>query len=165
VHRSRRRPASQIRLWESSGRFWAETFYDFNVFREARRIEKRRYMHDNRVKRGLVDRPELRAWSSYRAHAFGEHGQVNRDWLCPPPRLTTKGRFRASQVRALACSRFGFTDSKLLRMRCFGWYRAGFGTIDHGGLGLDFTGTLTGLARPSVAVRAAPSAGRTHLLH
>jgi len=41
-------------------------------------------MHHNPVKRGLVERAELWAWSSYRVHAFGEHGRVKMDWLFPP---------------------------------------------------------------------------------
>ena len=41
-------------------------------------------MHHNPVKRGLVDRPELWAWSSYRVPAFGELGKVKMDWLPPP---------------------------------------------------------------------------------
>ena len=41
-------------------------------------------MHHNPVKRGLVTRPELWKWSSYRVYAFGEHGPVKMDWLFPP---------------------------------------------------------------------------------
>ena len=33
--------------------FWLERYYDFNVYSEAKRIEKLRYMHRNPVKRGL----------------------------------------------------------------------------------------------------------------
>ena len=47
-------------------RFWQPRFYDFNVWTAKKRIEKLRYMHRNPVKRGLVARPELWHWSSFR---------------------------------------------------------------------------------------------------
>jgi putative transposase len=56
--------------------FWQRRYYDFNVHNEAKRIEKLRYMHRNPVLRGLVDRPEDWAWSSFRHYAFGEVGRV-----------------------------------------------------------------------------------------
>jgi hypothetical protein len=38
-------------------------------------------MHRNPVKRGLVESPELWAWSSYREYAFGEAGKVKlNEW-------------------------------------------------------------------------------------
>ena len=85
LRRSRKRNVSQTELWKDRrGPFWQRRFYDFNVFSEAKRVEKLQYMHPNPVKRGLVDRAELWAWSSYRIHAFGEHGRVKMDWLFPP---------------------------------------------------------------------------------
>jgi putative transposase len=38
--------------------FWLARYYDFNVWSEARRIEKLRYIHRNPVRRGLVANPE-----------------------------------------------------------------------------------------------------------
>jgi len=61
---------------EKSGRVWEKRFYDFNVWTTRKRVEKLRYMHRNPVKRGLVDRPEQWAWSSFRAYLFGEPGPV-----------------------------------------------------------------------------------------
>src|SRR5205085_8030252 len=71
LRKARERHASQIALWEDRREpFWQRRFYDFNVFSERKRIEKLQYMHHNPVKRGLLDRPELWAWSSYRVHVF-----------------------------------------------------------------------------------------------
>jgi putative transposase len=55
---------------------WQKRFYDFNVFTARKRIEKLRYMHQNPVKRGLVQEPEQWLWSSYRSYALGETGAV-----------------------------------------------------------------------------------------
>jgi putative transposase len=44
--------------------FWYPRYYDFNVFTEAKRIEKLNYMHWNPVKRGLCTTPESWPWSS-----------------------------------------------------------------------------------------------------
>ena len=56
--------------------FWQARYYDFNVHNEEKRVEKLRYMHRNPVKRGLVERPEQWAWSSFRHYATGEVGGV-----------------------------------------------------------------------------------------
>ena len=59
--------------------FWQRRFYDFNVWTEAKRIEKLRYMHRNPVKRGLISEPEDWAWSSFRHYRLGEEGRVKVD--------------------------------------------------------------------------------------
>ena len=56
--------------------FWLPRYYDFNVWSEAKRVEKLRYMHRNPVKRGLVERPEDWLWSSFRHYASGVEGVV-----------------------------------------------------------------------------------------
>ena len=56
--------------------FWQARYYDFNVHNEEKRVEKLRYMHRNPVKRGLVEKPEEWAWSSFRHYATGEIGAV-----------------------------------------------------------------------------------------
>ena len=48
---------------------WEPRYHDFNVFTEAKRIEKLRYMHRNPVKAGLVERPEDWPWSSFNSYA------------------------------------------------------------------------------------------------
>jgi putative transposase len=56
--------------------FWLPRYYDFNVWSEEKRIEKLRYIHRNPVRRGLVERPEDWAWSSFCHYATGVEGAV-----------------------------------------------------------------------------------------
>jgi putative transposase len=56
--------------------FWQRRYYDFNVWSEEKRVEKLRYMHRNPVVRGLVEKPEEWAWSSFRHYATGVEGTV-----------------------------------------------------------------------------------------
>ncbi len=76
----KRRVKGQRTLWAEEERprrhFFQTRFYDFNVYTEKKRIEKLRYMHRNPVKRGLVSRPDLWKWSSFRYYAYGEEGEV-----------------------------------------------------------------------------------------
>jgi len=58
------------------GSFWLARYYDFNVWSEARRIEKLRFIHRNPVRRGLVSSPEEWAWSSFRHYVSGVEGVV-----------------------------------------------------------------------------------------
>jgi putative transposase len=59
-----------------TGPIWQKRFYDFNVCTLKKRIEKLRYMHRNPVKRGLAEKPEDWAWSSFRSYVFNEDGPV-----------------------------------------------------------------------------------------
>lgn len=65
--------------------FWLPRYYDFNVYTEAKRVEKLNYMHWNPMKRGLLDRPEDWRWSSYRYYQTGEQGRVTIEssWRVP----------------------------------------------------------------------------------
>ena len=56
--------------------FWQARYYDFNVHSEDKRVEKLRYIHRNPVKRGLVEKPEDWAWSSFRHYSTGAVGVV-----------------------------------------------------------------------------------------
>ena len=56
--------------------FWQARFHDFNVWTPKKHLEKLRYIHRNPVTRGLVSRPELWRWSSFRHYAYGEAGLV-----------------------------------------------------------------------------------------
>ncbi|MFZ0913189.1 MAG: transposase [Candidatus Korobacteraceae bacterium] len=56
--------------------FWQARYYDFNVWTAKKRIEKLRYIHRNPVKRGLVEKPEDWAWSSFRHYVTGVEGVV-----------------------------------------------------------------------------------------
>ncbi len=58
------------------GHFWQKRFYDFPVWSKEKRIEKLNYIHQNPVKRGLVQEPDQWKWSSYRYYAYGESGPV-----------------------------------------------------------------------------------------
>ena len=62
--------------------FWEARYYDFNVWSEAKRIEKLRYMHRNPVTRELVSRPEDWAWSSFLHYATGRDGivEIESEW-------------------------------------------------------------------------------------
>jgi putative transposase len=62
----------------TSGRslFWLERYYDFNVWSERKFTEKLKYIHRNPVHRGLAERPEDWAWSSFRHYATGIEGVV-----------------------------------------------------------------------------------------
>jgi putative transposase len=64
------------RLGSTDERFWQRRYYDFNVWTDAKRIEKLRYIHRNPVKRGLVQRPADWAWSSFKHWATGEQSVV-----------------------------------------------------------------------------------------
>ena len=64
------------RLVARDEHFWQMRYYDFNVWSEKKCIEKLRYIHRNPVARGLVQRPEDWAWSSFRHHVTGEPGVV-----------------------------------------------------------------------------------------
>jgi putative transposase len=57
-------------------KFWQDRYYDSNVHGEKARSEVIRYIHHNPVKRGLVERPEDWAWSSFRHYATGAKGTV-----------------------------------------------------------------------------------------
>ncbi len=62
--------------------FWYARYYDFNVFRADKRMEKLRYMHRNPVLRGLVEQPADWAWSSFHHYLTGEQRvvEVESDW-------------------------------------------------------------------------------------
>ncbi len=62
--------------------FWQRRFYDFNVFTDEKRLEKRRYIHRKPYTRGLVVHPRDWLGSSYRHWAQGDAGgvQVASTW-------------------------------------------------------------------------------------
>ena len=62
---------------------WQESFYDFNVYTEAKLHEKLNYMHNNSVAWGLVDDPADYPYSSYQ-NCFGtgeDDLPIEIDWL------------------------------------------------------------------------------------
>jgi putative transposase len=79
IPRTRQRRSRETGLFAGATKsvnVWQPRFYDFNVWTDHKRIEKLRYMHRNPVKRGLVDAPELWAWSSFRDYLDGQTGIV-----------------------------------------------------------------------------------------
>lgn len=56
--------------------FWQARYYDFNVMTDRKRIEKLCYIHRNPVRRGLVEKPEDWASSSFRYYQTRETGRV-----------------------------------------------------------------------------------------
>ncbi len=71
----------KLRLPEGSP-FWEPRYYDFNVWGEAKRVQKLRYIHQNPVRRGLVARPEDWKWSSFAHYATGVDGvvEIESEW-------------------------------------------------------------------------------------
>jgi len=61
---------------EGDVQFWLIRYYDFNVWSHEKTVEKLKYMHRNPVVRGLVEKPEGWAWSSFRHYSTGEVGIV-----------------------------------------------------------------------------------------
>ena len=57
-------------------KFRQDRYYDSNVLGEKGRSEVIRFIHRNPVARGLVAKPELWPWSSFRHYASGAKGRV-----------------------------------------------------------------------------------------
>ncbi len=70
------------KLRGSREKFWQERYYDSNIHGEKARSDVIRYIHRNPVKRGLVEKPEDWAWSSFRHYATGEMGvlEIESQW-------------------------------------------------------------------------------------
>jgi putative transposase len=62
--------------------FWQKRYYDHNIRDYESFIEKLRYIHCNPVTRGLVEKSEDWAWSSFRHYASGEAGivEIESEW-------------------------------------------------------------------------------------
>ncbi len=74
--------AQKLRSRAAGFPFWQTRYYDFNVWTAKKRIEKLRYMHRNPVKRGLVEKPEDWAWSSFIHYVTGAEGavEIESEW-------------------------------------------------------------------------------------
>ena len=91
-----RRLAKNARHGASVNHFWQRRFYDFNVWSQAKEVEKLKYMHRNPVVRGLVEKPDDWRWSSYRSYAYGEPGLVRiNDWRWWEEKIREKARHRS----------------------------------------------------------------------
>ena len=68
---------------ESHFRVWQRRFHPFDIFTEAKLREKLNYMHNNPVKRGLVNSPGDWPWSSWRFYYLQDTpvlGMDRWDW-------------------------------------------------------------------------------------
>ena len=64
------------RLIGNAEHFWQKRYYDHNVRSYEKFTEKLRYIHRNPVRRGLCERPEDWAWSSFCHYGTGCEGRV-----------------------------------------------------------------------------------------
>ena len=79
--------------------------YAINVWERAQAGGKAAVHPSEPVKRGLVESPELWAWSSFRAYAYGERGPVRvnyREWKST---TKTKKRETLGEASAGSCTR------------------------------------------------------------
>jgi putative transposase len=84
LRRKRRAPAGQLNLTFAIGddslpRFWRRRFYDFNVWRLKKRVEKLHYMHMNPLNRKLADHPKDWPWSSLCFYSNLKRGLIRVD--------------------------------------------------------------------------------------
>src|SRR5579871_1154534 len=61
--------------------FWQARYFDHNVRNHAGFVTQLQYIHRNPIKRGLCSEPQAWPWSSFRAWACGEMGDVEVE--CP----------------------------------------------------------------------------------
>ena len=93
-------------------RFWQARYYDFNVFTTQKHIEKLNYIHRNPVTRGLVEKPEDWARSSFRHYSTGEIGLVEiESWWTSTRRVSGLAGTHISEARCGAPSLL-FEDQK-----------------------------------------------------
>jgi putative transposase len=98
--------ARELGAAEHQPRFWQRRYYDFNVWTEAKRIEKLKYLHRNPVARGLVASPADWPWSSFRHWATGVEGvvEIESQWTAR----------RREQMGALLVVKFDPTSRRTL---------------------------------------------------
>ena len=103
--------------------FWQARYYDFNVWSEKKRVEKLRYRHRNPVTRGLVERPEDWAWSSFRHYLTGEEGVVEIESQWTARRRENMGmplRVRPTEIPTPSKTGSGGAPRRV-KMRVVGW--------------------------------------------
>ena len=66
---------------ESQFRLWNRRFHPFHIYSEEKRLEKLNYMHNNPVKRGLVNSPGEWPWSSWRYYYLQDASVLRMDRL------------------------------------------------------------------------------------
>ena len=77
LERLRSHVATERRLeCDGEDHIWQPRFYAFVLWTAQKRQEKLHYIHQNPVKRGLVEEPEHWRWGSARHYLRSEHGPV-----------------------------------------------------------------------------------------
>lgn len=79
--------------------FWQARYYDFNVWRESKFVEKLRYIHRSPVERRLVERPEDWQWSSFRHYLTGANRVVEIESQWTARRREKLGIIPTARVR------------------------------------------------------------------
>jgi len=69
-----RRPDSKSHRQNLRFRLWQRGFYDFNIYSEAKLLERLDYMHSNPVKAGLVSSPDGYEWSTWKLYSSEKVG-------------------------------------------------------------------------------------------
>ena len=100
---------------QRTGTIWGQRARTVLIEDERQWLTCLRYIEQNPVRAGLVSRPQDYAWSSHRAHAFGEPSS----WLTPHPVYLALGSSPAARQAAYAaiCST-PLTKSELALQRC-----------------------------------------------
>jgi REP-associated tyrosine transposase len=82
--------------------FWQRRYYDRNVRDNEEFINDLKHIHRNPVKRGLVEKPEDWAWSSYRHYALDEQGivTVETPWAAYKRKHPSADRNQPSRIFA-----------------------------------------------------------------
>jgi putative transposase len=95
--------ARELRLPEGSP-FWQPRYYDFNVWSEAKRVEKLRYIHRNPVRRGLCQRPADWKWSSFLHYATGVEGvvEIESQWTARRREKMERGSAQSQNPRPVS---------------------------------------------------------------
>lgn len=65
----------------ATGRVWQRRFYDMNIRSEKKLLEKLAYIHNNPVKRRLVDSADQWPWSSFRHYFLGDDSILKMDHM------------------------------------------------------------------------------------
>jgi REP-associated tyrosine transposase len=86
------------RRYERVGTLWTGRYLAKPIDDKRYWLSCLRYIEQNPVRAGLVVRPDQYRWSSYRAHAYDEHG----DWLATHPILESLGADSAQRKMAYA---------------------------------------------------------------
>jgi putative transposase len=73
-------------------RFWQRRYYDFNVYSQAKVLEKLDYMHANPVREKLVKHPGDWPWSSWCFYYRGEGLLAMDPWTAPSFGVSARAR-------------------------------------------------------------------------